>query len=172
MSEETYDQQGTVGEGHQNDFKPYGFVWMRNPDGQTFSQRTYKKGNITTESERTHNEFWTAGTPVEWVSKKLERTIRATTAEVGDCQEMLVSRDQADRNTITGYHPLITCFNEILFRFLKVDGHRRLLSRLEVEGDVTAKEARENAIVVWNYLNENFLQCENDLSDTPVNASR
>ena len=71
---------------------------------------------------------------------------------VGELPDMLVTRDP-ETQEILEYHPLITFFNEIMARTMR-DGHRDWLSNMEKE---------ENAIKLWQYLDEKYLKpCEKD----------
>ena len=60
---------------------------------------------------------------------------------------MLVSRDPVTQK-ITEYHPLITFFNEVMAQIMR-DGHRNWISNMEKE---------ENAIKLWQYLDEKYLK--------------
>jgi|SRR5688572_10862535 len=138
---------GAVGGGHQNDFKPEGTIYEKRPDGSEY-RITFKKGNVTKNTNRNDNECWTAGTPVTWEGYDTSKAKTITTPVKGaGIKDMLVSRDLVTQK-ITEYHPLITFFNEIMAQIMR-DGHRDWLSGMETE---------ENAINLWKYLEKKYLE--------------
>jgi hypothetical protein len=139
-------QQGEVGGGHQNDWKPEGTIYEKHPKLSSYPV-AFKKGNVTKNTTRNDNECWTAGTPVVWGDDEDPSQAKTITAEVGGISDMLVSRDPVTQK-VTEYHPLITFFNEIIARIMR-DGHRDWLSGLEKE---------KNAINLWQYLDEKYLK--------------
>ncbi|HEX6226261.1 MAG TPA: hypothetical protein VFZ52_17705 [Chryseolinea sp.] len=139
-------QQGEVGGGHQNDWKKQGTIYEKHPKLSS-SPVKFKKGNVTKNTNRNDNECWTAGTPVVWNDDQDPSQAKTITAPVAGIPDMLVSRDPYTQE-ITEYHPLITFFNEVMARIMR-DGHRDWLSNLEKE---------ENAIKLWQYLDEKYLK--------------
>ncbi len=131
------NQQGEVGGGHQNDWKPEGTINSENPKEAVV---TFIKAESTS---RNSNACWNAGTPVEWDQDV--QLAKAITANVHGV-DMLVSRDPITKD-IAEYHPLITLQNEIIFQIMS-DGHKDWLENLERE---------TNAIKLWRYLEEKYL---------------
>jgi hypothetical protein len=137
--------EGEVSGGHQNDWKKLGTIYEKHPKRSNYPVE-FKKGNVTKNTTRNDNECWTAGTPVIWDDDKDPSTAKTITAPVGGVPDMLVSKDPKTKE-ILEYHPLITFFNEIMARIMR-DGHRDWLSNMEKE---------ENAIKLWQYLEERYL---------------
>ena len=137
--------QGEVSGSHQNDWKPEGTIYEKHPKLSS-SPVKFTKGDKTTTATRNDSECWTAGTPVVWEGDDVSNA-QAVTAEVGELPDMLVSRDPKTQE-ILEYHPLITFFNEIMARIMR-DGHKDWLSNMEKE---------ENAIYLWEYLDEKYLK--------------
>lgn len=143
--------EGSVGGGHQNDWKPEGTIFEKHPK-LSANPIKFKKGYVTKNTNRNDNECWTAGTPVSWDDEKGTSTAKTITAPAGGIPDMLVTRDPKTKE-ILEYHPLITFFNEIMARIMR-DGHREWLANMEKE---------ENAARLWQYLDEKYLKpCEAD----------
>lgn len=138
--------EGSVGSGHQNDFKPEGTIFEKYPK-ESYNPVVFKKGHVTKNTTRNDNECWTAGTPVSWDEEKGPSSARTITAPVGGIPDMLVTRDPETKE-IVDYHPLITFFNEIMARIMR-DGHREWLANMEKE---------KNAVKLWQYLDEKYLK--------------
>jgi hypothetical protein len=139
--------QGEVSGSHQNDWKPEGTIYEKHP---TLNYPVkFKKGRITKNTTRNDNECWTAGTPVVWNDGEDPAKAKTVTVPLARIPDMLVSRDP-ETQEILEYHPLITFFNEIMARIMR-DGHRDWLSNMERE---------ENAIKLWQYLEEKYLKSE------------
>ena len=151
--------EGSVGTGGQNDWKRLGKIAIDEisyGNGNLEKVSTvieYKKGNITENSRRTDNEFWSAGTPVAWDEDPSKA--KAVTIELAGIPDMLVSRVNGK---ITEYHPVITFFNEVMFRIMK-DGLRDVISNLEKE---------KNAIKMWKYLEEKYLKGPQKINGSSV----
>ena len=140
--------QGEVSGSHQNDWKPEGTIYEKHP---TLNYPVkFKKGHVTKNTTRNDNECWTAGTPVVWNDGEDPSKAKTVTVPLAGIPDMLVSRDPKTQE-ILEYHPLITFFNEIMARIMR-DGHKDWLSNMERE---------ENAIKLWQYLDEKYLKpCE------------
>ena len=139
--------EGEVSGSHQNDWKPEGTIYEKHP---TLNNPVkFKKGRITKNTTRNDNECWTAGTPVVWNDGEDPSKAKTVTVPLAGIPDMLVSRDPKTQE-ILEYHPLITFFNEIMARIMR-DGHRDWLSNMERE---------ENAIKLWQYLEEKYLKSE------------
>jgi len=148
---------GKVIPGGQNDFKPFGEIAVTEPSDEKATDKsigkkyqrntiTYKKGRVNKKTNRNHNECWSAGTPVTWEDDV--KTAKTITVKVpGSIDDMLVTRDPVNKETILEYHPVITFFNEVMAQMLR-DGLRKVISKLEEE---------KNAIKVWDYLNNKYL---------------
>jgi len=137
--------EGAVSGGHQNDWKPEGTIYEKHP---TLNNPVkFKKGRITKNTSRNDNECWTAGTPVVWNDGEDPSKAKTVTVPLAGIPDMLVSRDPKTQE-ILEYHPLITFFNEIMARIMR-DGHRDWLANMEQE---------ENAIKLWQYLDEKYLK--------------
>lgn len=140
--------QGEVSGSHQNDWKPEGTIYEKHP---TLNYPVkFTKGRVTKNTTRNDNECWTAGTPVVWNDGEDPSQAKTVTVPLAGIPDMLVSRDPKTQE-ILEYHPLITFFNEIMARIMR-DGHKDWLSNMERE---------ENAIKLWQYLEEKYLKpCE------------
>jgi hypothetical protein len=151
--------EGSVGAGGQNDWKKLGKIVIdetsyENGNFKKFSTVIeYKKGNITENSRRTDNEFWSAGTPVMWNDDPSKA--KPVTIELAGIPDMLVTKVNGK---ITEYHPVITFFNEVMFRIMK-DGLRNVISNLEKE---------ENAVKMWKYLEEKYLKDPQKINGSSV----
>jgi len=137
--------QGEVGGGHQNDWKPQGTIYEKHPKLSSDPEE-FTKGNPGKTTTRNDSECWTAGTPVVWEGDDVSNA-QVVTAPVGGIPDMLVSKDPKTQE-ILEYHPLITFFNEIMARIMR-DGYSDWLSNMEKE---------ENAIKLWQYLDEKYLK--------------
>jgi len=151
--------EGSVGPGGQNDWKRLGKIAIDETSYENGNLKKvstvikYKKGNITKKSRRTDNEFWSAGTPVTWDDDPSKA--KPVTTELAGIPDMLVTKVNGK---ITEYHPVITFFNEVMFRIMK-DGHRKVISNLEKE---------KNAIKMWKYLEEKYLKGPQKINGSSV----
>ena len=151
--------EGSVGAGGQNDWKRLGKIAIEETSYENGNPQKvstvieYKKGNITENSRRTDNEFWSAGTPVTWDDDPSKA--KAVTIELAGIPDMLVTKVNGK---ITEYHPVITFFNEVMFQIMK-DGHRNVISNLEKE---------ENAVKMWKYLEEKYLKGPEKINGSSV----